>query len=114
VEHRGEQGVGHPVPRDVDERNAAGAPASLEILNDIQATGCARAIDAGRQVESLFEIDVRDVVAAHRTRERERATPHVESPNRRHLARQGHELLRDLLKVLELARQASKLVGAGF
>jgi len=53
-------------------------------------------------------------LAAHRTRERERATPNVESPDRRHFARQGNELLRDLLKVLELARQASKLVGAGF
>ena len=111
VEHRRQQGVRHPMPGHIDDRNPRRRLAPLQVLDDVGPALLARAGNPCLEVEALLEVDVDDVVAADRAGQRPRAAPDVDARQPGHLARQRKQMAGDVLKVLELAHQVREFIG---
>ena len=111
VEHRRQQCVRHAMTRDVDQRDTTFVLAALQVFNNIETAFGTRPIDTRCQIEALLEVDVRDVVAANRAAHLERSAPDVKALERRHLTGQRHQLLCDVLKVLQLTREPLQFFG---
>src|SRR5262245_13638367 len=108
MEHRGQQGIGRMMARDVDDGDSRGPLASFEFAHDVLTIFGSRSLDPRLKVEAFLEVDVDDMIPAGRAIYRNRPAIHIETLQRRDFAGKRQNILRDFLKVFEFARQKLK------
>ena len=107
MQHCREEGVGHLVTGDVDHRDTRLVLTALQVAPQPRAgpsSPCPG--DPRLEIEAMLEVDVDDVVATDRAVERQRAAPHVDAVQARHVAGQRHQVLGDALEIIEFASEA--------
>jgi hypothetical protein len=105
VQHRSEQRISDPVTEHIDQDNASHTLTAAQMFGNIGAASGDRRLDARRQIEPLFEIDVNEVIAADGPVQRQRPSEDIDTSETRKITRLWQQVLRDLLKVVQLARE---------
>src|SRR4029453_19264580 len=110
MQHRRQQGIGHAMSGDVDQRDPALVLTSLEVLDNVQPAFGTRTVDACLEIEPRLEVEVGDVVAADGSAHLERAAPDVKAHESGDIPWKRDQLLRNGLEILQLTGEPLQLV----
>ena len=105
VEHRRDERVRHPMPRDIQDGDAAHRLATLQILDDVEPPVLDAALDSGVQIEPLLEVHIDHVVAADHAIQGERAPVNVNATQLGDIPWLRDQAFCDCFEILQLARQ---------
>src|SRR4029453_5108944 len=110
MQHRRQQGIGHAMSGDVDQRDPALVLTSLEVLDNVQPAFGTRTVDACLEIEPRLEVEVGDVVPPDGSAPLERAAPDVKALESGDLTWKRDQLLRNVLEILQLTGEPLQLV----
>jgi hypothetical protein len=90
---------------DVEDRDARLSPAALQMVDNFRSPFGGSLANSRVEVVSFLEVHVDDVIPADAAVEGNGAPIHLNSLKRRNLARRGHDIFGDFLKILQLVQE---------
>src|SRR5437867_1700441 len=104
MQHGRQDRVRCMVSRDVQDGDPRLLAAPLKVFNDVALALRCSQFDSGVEIETLFEVDINDMVASNSV-QRNSIAVDIDSPQRRDLSRKRHNVLDDIAEVLDLIGQ---------
>src|SRR5262245_30898184 len=105
MQHGRQHGIGRMMPSDVNYCDTRHFLAPFEVGHDVVSAGGSSLSDTSREIKTLFEIDVDDVITTGDAGQGNRIAVHIDAIDRRDFTRQRHDVASNALEILKLTGQ---------